>query len=103
MRTYILTKPAVTGMGELPAGADISDLMPNERWALCQMGYAVAVLPKDLAKAKADLARKLKAQEDARAAKEAEDLAANIAANAPPPEAPEPELTPADEIPPEAL
>lgn len=84
MRRYFLTKPASTGRGDRIAGDEITDLMPNERWVLCQMGYAVCVMDKDAEAAQAEIAAAVEAEEAERAAKDAADLAAVVAANSDP-------------------
>lgn len=105
MRRYFMTKAAITGQGARSAGDEITDLLPNERWALCQMGFAVCVMEKDVDATKADIAAAVAAEEAERAAKDAADLAAVEAANAVP-EPPEvealdemPDLTPVEEAP----
>jgi hypothetical protein len=95
MRRYFLTKPANTGRGTLNAGDEITDLLPNERWALCQLGVAVCVPEKDAAVTKAGILADAEAEAAAKAAKEAADLAAVLAANAEP-ASPEDDTPPAD-------
>lgn len=79
-RTTILTRQCVTGMGDLPIGADVSNLPLRERQVLEGMGWAVTVDASRAEERKAAVL--LAAEESAQVAadKEAADQAANSAA-----------------------
>ena len=83
MRKFFLTQASNTGMGPLPAGADITGLLDNERVALCQMGRATVVEEADAATTQAAILAEEAAKQAAAAAREAEITAAIDASQMP--------------------